>query len=77
MLTEILKDYFPKLQIKKNKRNEFLPKRGTLSNKKLIDLIGYKPKFELEIGYRKYIEWYINFVKSKDIYLSKIPQANE
>ena len=43
----------------------------------LIDLIGYKPQFELEIGYRKYIEWYIDFVKSKDIYLSKIPQANE
>ncbi|MAV94394.1 NAD(P)-dependent oxidoreductase [Pseudomonadota bacterium] len=77
MLTEILKDYFPKLQITKTKRNEFLPKRGTLSNKKLIDLIGYKPQFELEIGYRKYIEWYIDFVKSKDIYLSKIPQANE
>ena len=77
MSTDILKEYFPKLTIHKQERNEFLPKRGTLSNAKLIDLIGYKPKYCLEDGYRHYIEWYIKFIEKKQITISKVPQANE
>ena len=77
LLTEILQEYFPRLSIRKKERNQFLPKRGTLSNQKLINRIGYKPQFNLEIGYKKYIEWYLNFIEKKNITISKVPQANE
>lgn len=77
LLTDILKEYFPALSITKQERNEFLPKRGTLSNAKLIEKIGYTPKHSLEEGYKKYIEWYIKFIQEKNIVISQVPQANE
>ena len=35
-----------------------MPKRGTLSINKAKKLIKYKPSFNLEKGYQRYINWY-------------------
>ena len=38
-----------------------MPKRGTLSVRKAKELLNFKPKFSIEVGYKKYINWYKNF----------------
>jgi len=53
----ILKKYFPNLKFIIKKRDHFRPKRGTLSIKKANTLIGYKPKFTLEEGIKKYLKF--------------------
>ncbi len=63
-MTEVLKNYFPNIVIKNEQRDKLTPLRGTLSIKKAKDLIGYNPKWSLENGYPKYIQWY------KDIFSS-------
>ena len=59
-LIEILSEYFPDLKVKSIKRDRMKPKRGTLEIEKAKSLLGYDPKFSLDRGYRKYIEWAIN-----------------
>jgi nucleoside-diphosphate-sugar epimerase len=41
-----------------------MPIRGTLSVSKAKKLIGYKPNWNLEKGYVKYISWYKNLFDS-------------
>ena len=57
---KILKKHFPDLEYKVTNRDAFRPKRGTLSISKAKKLLGYKPKYNLEKG----IDKYINFLKS-------------
>ena len=57
-MAEILKSYFPNVQIKYQDDDPFIPKRGTLDVQKAKNLIGYAPTNNLEIAYPKYIEWY-------------------
>ena len=59
-LIKILKNYFPEIKIKFKSKGKFVPKRGTLSNLKAKKLLGFKPAWKLEKGYKNYIEWYIN-----------------
>ena len=40
-----------------------MPNRGTLDNSKAKELIGFAPKYPIEVGYKKYIDWYKNFCK--------------
>ena len=44
-----------------------MPKRGTLLNDKSRELLNFTPKFQIEDGYKKYIDWYKNFWKKKKI----------
>ena len=64
-MIEILREFFPKIKIKKIERDKLMPYRGTLSMAKAKSLLNLDSKWELERGYKKYIEWYINFVKEK------------
>ena len=66
-LVEILEGYFPGLLVKYSPRDEKRPLRGTLDISKAQDLIGYAPEYPLEIGYRKYIEWYLDKMESKEL----------
>ena len=59
-LVDILREYFPELKLKNMERDRLSPKRGTLSIEKAQSLLGYKPKWDIEKGYRKYYEWYKN-----------------
>ncbi len=55
---EILSHYFPNLQIKHLPKDDLTPERGTLSVEKARKLLGYEPRFPLEVGLPRYVEWY-------------------
>jgi nucleoside-diphosphate-sugar epimerase len=62
-MIDILKKSFPKLKVKKEDRDNFMPYRGTLSMNKAKSLLSFKSNWKLEKGYKKYIEWYVDFFK--------------
>ena len=62
-MIDILKDSFPKLKVKKVDRDNLMPHRGTLSMNKAKSLLSFKSNWRLEKGYKRYIDWYINFFK--------------
>jgi nucleoside-diphosphate-sugar epimerase len=57
-MADIIKDYFPEVEIKYVPKDKLMPDRGTLSVDKARNLIGYDPQWPLEKGFPKYIEWY-------------------
>ena len=59
VLVKILQEYFPKLEIGVKERDSTMPERGTLKIDKAKKLLDYSPDYPLEVGYRKYIEWYL------------------
>ncbi len=59
----ILSNEFKNLNVKFEEREKLMPKRGTLNVDKAKKLIGYKPSFDLDEGYIKYINWYKNYYK--------------
>ena len=63
-LIDILREYFPNIKIKNLPRDKLMPERGTLDISKAKKLLSYNPKFSLDNGFRKYIEWYIDFYKN-------------
>ena len=63
-LADILKNEFQKININYIERDKFMPVRGTLNISKAKKLIDYSPKFNLETGYVRYIQWYKNFWKN-------------
>jgi len=74
-LAEILREYNPNLNLIVQPRDQATPLRGTLSNDKAKKLIGFKPKWDLETGYRKYIDWYLG--KKDVLQFNNLPQVNE
>ncbi len=60
-LIEILKYEFENVEVGYKKRDNLMPERGTLNNKKSINLLGYKSKYPIEKGYLEYIRWYKKF----------------
>ena len=63
-MLEILRKCFAKVDIAHSQKDKFTPNRGTLSVDKARELLGYAPKYHLDLGYKKYIEWYKEFWKS-------------
>ena len=57
-MAAIIKEEFPDIGVKYMERDAMMPERGTLSVRKAKQLIGYNPQSPLEIGYRRYIDWY-------------------
>ena len=62
-LAEIVLDSFPGSKLECKPRDTLMPERGTLSIDKAKSLIGYDPQFPIEIGFKKYIDWYNEFSK--------------
>ena len=60
-LIYFLRKNFPNVKVKYVKRDKLMPKRGTLSTAKAKKLLNYKPKWSLNKGYQKYIDWYKKF----------------
>jgi len=60
-LAEIIKDHFNGIKIDYVPKDNLTPDRGTLSVDKARNLLGYDPKYPIEIGYTKYIKWYKDF----------------
>ena len=63
-LLKILKENFKDIKVKYKERDKLMPERGTLENTKAKKLLNFTPKYTIEDGYNKYIEWYKNFWKS-------------
>ena len=60
-LLSILKAEFPNIAVEYKEREKLMPIRGTLSIKKAKNLLNFSPKFSIEEGYLRYINWYKNF----------------
>lgn len=58
-LIDITKQFFPNVEIERIERDKLMPFRGTLSVDKAKRLLGYSPKNPVEIGFPKYIQWYL------------------
>lgn len=70
-MANIIKNYFPNVNLHNVNRDKLMPKRGTLNVDKAKDLINYNPSWPLEKGYPKYIKWYSEFAKSKPLLFQK------
>jgi nucleoside-diphosphate-sugar epimerase len=57
-MAAIVQAEFPGIKVRHMERNALMPERGTLNVQKARDLIGYNPQHPLDVGYRKYIQWY-------------------
>lgn len=64
-LKNILDKNFKNVRIKYKKKDALMPERGTLSIEKAKKLIGYNPKWSIDEGFIKYINWYKNFINYK------------
>ena len=54
---DILKNYFPKLMVVNRPSDVFRPKRGTLDIAKARRILGFNPRFSLEQGIGKYVDF--------------------
>ena len=61
-LVAVIQKFFPEVQVEYIERDTLRPFRGTLSVAKAARLLGYHPKYDLETGFAKYIEWYRNLI---------------
>jgi nucleoside-diphosphate-sugar epimerase len=72
-MVDILKTHFPHVNVLSLERDQFMPERGTLSVEKAKKLIGYDPKYPLERGFVRYIEWYKSIFENHNT--TKAPSA--
>lgn len=56
----ILKRYYPNLKFKIKPKDKSKPSRGTLSIQKAKKLLNYKPKVNIELGIKKYLNYLKN-----------------
>jgi len=59
-LANTIKEIIPNVTFECRPKAEDKPKRGTLKMDKAEDRLGFKPKWPLEKGYKKYCEWYVS-----------------
>lgn len=57
-LAQIVRSRFPELEMVQNPRDSLMPERGTLSIQKAKTLLSYEPKFSIEDGFNRYLDWY-------------------
>ena len=62
-MAKIVTDRFPNIDVEYNDRDQLMPERGTLSVDKARELLGYKPAFPLEEGFKKYMDWYVDLAE--------------
>ena len=49
---------FADITVRHQPKDDLTPDRGTMSIKKARRLLGYEPRYPLERGFRRYINWY-------------------
>lgn len=57
-MASMIKEYFPQVELEYVARDGLMPFRGTMMVDKAARLLGYAPQNPLEVGIKKYIEWY-------------------
>lgn len=63
-LASIVQKHFPNIEITYTPKDSLTPDRGTLSIRKISEMLGYEPRFPIEKGYDQYISWYKDFFKN-------------
>ena len=63
-LITILKKNFSHINVQYKNWEKFVPKRGALDISKAKKLLNYNPKYPIEKGYQKYINWYKKFYQN-------------
>lgn len=58
-LAGIIREVVPEAVLEERPRAADKPIRGTLSTKRAEQELGFKAKWSLEDGYRRYVEWYV------------------
>jgi nucleoside-diphosphate-sugar epimerase len=58
-LLDIVRGYFPDVQIETVERDRLMPFRGTLNVDKARRMLGFNPRFPIERGFPSYIDWYL------------------
>lgn len=61
-LVGVITEHFPSVQVEHVQRDNLTPFRGTLSVDKARRAFDYAPKYPIEVGFPKYIEWYRQFM---------------
>lgn len=64
-LVGLLQTHFGDLAVRYEPKDDLTPDRGTLSIEKARRLIGYEPQYDLERGFRRYLEWYEQILGSR------------
>lgn len=57
-LLQLVRNAFPEIEHEVVAREQLMPVRGTLSTAKAEQLLGYRPAWGLEEGFRSYLDWY-------------------
>jgi nucleoside-diphosphate-sugar epimerase len=57
-MADVVRQEFPGIRVHHAERDALMPERGTLSVERARALLGYSPQNPLELGFRKYIQWY-------------------
>jgi nucleoside-diphosphate-sugar epimerase len=63
-LVEVMRTYFPNIAVERVERDKLMPHRGTLSVAKARSLLGYSPRYPIEEGFDRYIQWYRAFTQT-------------
>ena len=66
-MVKIVQQHFTGVEVEYVERDTLMPFRGTLSIKKAVQLLGYTPKYSLEDGLAKYVDWYRKLVGTSEL----------
>jgi len=59
-LANIVKSVVPEAILEDRPRDEIKPVRGTLSTERAKKHLDFEPQWPLEVGYKRYCEWYVD-----------------
>jgi len=59
-LAGIVKSVVPQADLIETPRDVIKPIRGTLSTDRAKEQLGFEPQWPLEVGYKRYCEWYVD-----------------
>ena len=57
-LVAVVRRHFPDVRVETVARDQLMPFRGTLSIERARRLLGYAPRFPIDVGFPRYIDWY-------------------
>lgn len=59
-LANVVKSVVPNAILEERPRDVIKPIRGTLSTKRAKEFLNFVPQWTLEVGYKRYCEWYVD-----------------
>ncbi len=59
-LADVVQSVVPQAILEERPRDEIKPIRGTLSVERARSVLNFEPQWPLEVGYKRYCEWYVD-----------------